>query len=266
MSAIYAAYIADLEAREKPTQRVVDAWKRLEAAFGALRPDQVTKAGSRMYVAARRAQGVKDGTIRTELGMLKTALRSHDKRTPAEVEMPAAGEPPERFITRDEYVRLRDAARSDHIRLFIILALATAARKSAILQLTWERVDFEAGRINLGRRVGNKGRGVKPMTREARAALEAAYAGRTCDHVIEYAGQPVGSIDKAFTRAVERAGLSEIGPHDIRRSAGRWMAEDGVPMEQIAAYLDHRDMRVTTKHYARFSPDFLAGPARSLEV
>ena len=128
MSAIYAEYLTDLAARGKSTQRGQDAWKRLGRAFGALRPDQVTKDRSRAYADARRHQGAKDGTIRTELGFLKTALRAHDKRTPAEVEMPAMSEAPDRYLTREEYARLRDAAKSAHIRLFIVLALATAGR------------------------------------------------------------------------------------------------------------------------------------------
>lgn len=263
---IVLAYADDLEERGKSGERVRYAMKRLREKFGVLRPDQVTKKLCREYIAERRDHGVSDGTIRTELGRLRSALVAHDKRTAAEIELPPDPGARERWITREEYARLRDATRSDHMRLFVVLALATAARKGAILQLTWDRVDFETGRINLGKRVGNKGRGVKPMTPEARRELEKAYAGRTCGYVIEYAGKPLGSIDAAFARAVKRAGIPKIGPHDIRRSAGRWMAEDGVPMAEIAAYLDHKDMKVTIKHYAVFSPDFLAGAARSLEV
>lgn len=260
------AYVADLEARGKDPTRMRDAWKRLDGRFGALRPDQATKDVSRQYVAERRRQGASDGTIRTELGRLRTALRARDKHTPAIIELPPEPEPRARWLTREEYARLRDAARSDHIRLFIVLALATAARKGAILNLTWDRVHLDTGRINLGRRVGNKGRGVKPMTPEARAELEKAKTGATCEYVIEYGGDRVGSIDQAFRRTVGWAGIEPCGPHDIRRSAARWMAEAGVPMGEIAAYLDHTSTAVTEKVYAVFSPDYLADAARALEV
>jgi len=43
-----------------------------------------------------------------------------------------------------------------------------------------------------------------------------------------------------------------------------WMAEDRVPMSEIAAFLGHRDSAVTSKVYARYNPDFLRGAARSL--
>jgi hypothetical protein len=35
------------------------------------------------------------------------------------------------------------------------------------------------------------------------------------------------------------------------------MAEDEVPMQQIAQYLGHNDSRTTERVYARFSPDYL---------
>lgn len=266
MAEIFAAYADDLEARGKPAERVRDAWKRLAPTFAAMLPEHVSRLLSRAYVAERRREGAGDGTIRRELGALRSALRWQSKATPAVVELPSPPPSRDRFLTRDEYAALLGAAQSDHIRLFIILALATAARKTAILELTWDRVDFAGGRIDLGGGSGNKRRGVKPMTQRAREALEFAYAARTCEHVIEYRGGPVLRIDKAFRRTVERSGIPHCGPHDLRRSAARWMVESGVPIEAVSQYLDHTDVRTTMKTYARFSPDFLAGAAQALEV
>src|SRR5262249_16136097 len=38
-----------------------------------------------------------------------------------------------------------------------------------------------------------------------------------------------------------------------------WMAEEGVPMQQIAQYLGHSDSRTTERVYARFSPGTICG-------
>jgi integrase len=43
------------------------------------------------------------------------------------------------------------------------------------------------------------------------------------------------------------------------------MAEAGVSMEEIAQYLGHRDVGITRKVYARFSPDYLRKAAAALE-
>ncbi len=55
-------------------------------------------------------------------------------------------------------MRLLDAAITQHIRLFIVLALATAGRMAAILDLTWDRVDLQSGVIRSNRRKRRKGR------------------------------------------------------------------------------------------------------------
>src|SRR5271163_387559 len=76
VASIYGAYLAD-----KGKERAKWAWKRLEGHFGALRPDQVDRPSCRSYVAARRKDGVGDGTIWSELTFLRAALRWHDKNT-----------------------------------------------------------------------------------------------------------------------------------------------------------------------------------------
>lgn len=261
VAAIFAGYLA-----EKGTERARWAWGRLRPHFGAFRPDQVTVAACRAYAAARRAAEAGDGTIHTELTFLRAALRWHSPATPAVVELPPKPPPMEHHLTRPQYEALVAAATTPHVRLFIILALATAGRMTAILELTWDRVDFDRGVIRLGtgeRR--RKGRASLPMTDRARAALIEAAKAQTCDHVIEYAGGPVRKIRKAFAAAAERAGVPWCTPHVLRHTAAVWMAEAGTPMAEIAQYLGHEDDRITQRVYARFSPQHLRRAAGALE-
>lgn len=260
VASIFPAYLAD-----KGTDRARWAWERLRGTFGPLRPDQVTRPLCRAYVAARRTHGIGDGTIHTELTFLRAALRWHDRATPAVVELPSKPPPAEHHLTRDQYERLLRAADTVHIRLFIVLALATAGRAGAILDLTWARVDFERSVIRLGegeRR--RKGRATVPMTDRVRAALIEAAAARTCDHVIEYGGTRVASVKHGFATAARAAGLPWCTPHVLRHTAAVWMAEDGVPMAEIAQFLGHSDSRITERVYARFSPSHLRRAARAL--
>jgi integrase len=51
---------------------------------------------------------------------------------------------------RDEARALLKACRRfPHVRAFVALSLATAARQSALLELTWDRVDMDKRRITL---------------------------------------------------------------------------------------------------------------------
>lgn len=63
--------------------------------------------------------------------------------------------------------------------------------------------------------------------------------------------------------AAERNNL-KAHPHMFRHSAAVWMAEDRVPMSEIASFLAHRDINVTVSVYARHHPDYLREAARSL--
>lgn len=262
VAGIYRAYHA-----EKPNTRAAWAWLQLEGPFGNLRPDHITRTICRGYIARRRAQGRSDGTIRSELTYLRAALRWHDPHTKAVIELPPNPPPRERYLQRAEYTRLLNAANDPHVRLFIILALATAGRMTAILELTWDRVLFDDGviRLGLGGEKRRKGRANVPLTASARAALEQAYTVRTCDHVIEYAGRPVLNIRKGFATAAATAEVHGCTPHVLRHTAAVWMAEAGVPMAEVAQYLGHTDSRLTERVYARFSPTYLRRAAAALD-
>jgi integrase len=111
----------------------------------------------------------------------------------------------------------------------------------------------------------HKGRAIVPITRTLKAALLEARQGALSNHVIEWAGKPVQKPRRALARAGRNAGIGHVHPHLLRHSAAVHMAEDGVPIEEIAQYLGHSDVNVTRKIYARFSPDYLRKAAASLE-
>lgn len=268
---IWDAYRADRDGR--PIAKTMGfERKAVLAHFGDLAADDITDEVCRAYIRRRRSAGRQDGTIWTELGHLRTALKWAERtkriaRAP-HIERPQKPAPKDRHLTREEAERLLDAAGMPHVRLFIVLAITTAARASALLDLTWDRCDFDRRLIYLkdpemvGRR---KGRATVPMNDTARAALSEALAGARSEFVIEWAGQKVGKVRKGIDNAARRAGLDDVTPHVLRHTAAVWMAERGTPMSEIAQFLGHTSTAVTERVYARFSPDYLRGAADSLE-
>lgn len=264
---IVPAYIADKkESGARSTKAMEASWKALKSSFGHLRPDQVNKPLCRLYAKARRGGGASDGTIIKDLGVLKAALRWAKMGSQASFEMPHTPDPRDRYITREEMEKLALAAESAHTEMFIRLAWATAGRATALLELTWDRVDFVRGQIRLSKGEGRrKGRATVPMTDSLRAALEAAYGVHTCDHVIEWGGEPIRNIAKAFRRACERAKIEGVSPHILRHSAAVKMAMDGVDLYKIGQFLGHTDPRVTYRTYARYRPEHMADAKAALE-
>jgi integrase len=56
------------------------------------------------------------------------------------------------------------------------------------------------------------------------------------------------------------------GAHLLRHSAAVWIADDGVPMEEIVQYLGHSSTAVPRRSYARFSSECLPKAASSLNL
>lgn len=129
---------------EKQGRRSADAM-RLEAAqigsrFFHLRPDQISVAMVREHIAARRAAGRGDGTIWTELGRLRTALRWAEARRiiahAPPIEQPPKPAPLDRWLTREEIDRLLRCDAVPHVILACRLTPGTCARPTAALDLT----------------------------------------------------------------------------------------------------------------------------------
>jgi integrase len=266
---IWADYVADrTKAGKLSVGRMEDAWKRLAPHFGNLFPDDISTDLVRDYTAKRRETGASDGTIHTELGYLRAALRKRLKGRAPEIPLPPKPRPRHRYLTPEEARRLIDATQMPHVRLFILLALYTAGRPSSILDLQWDRVDLLRGVAHLdnpARDRTSKGRATVPIPDVLRSDLRRARESALTDYVIEWAGKPVKSIKRSVQRSAERAGLSFVTPYVLRHTAAVWMAEAGVPMSEISQYLGHTSTKVTERTYARYSPDYLrkAGSAIS---
>lgn len=256
---------------DRPTARTLDyTGKAVLEHFGHLRPDLASREACLGYDAARSRTGISKGSIHTELGHLRSALRFAEKvgmieRAPY-IWRPAKPAPKERYLAHDEITALVEGAGTPHIRLAIILLLGTAGRVGAILDLTWDRVDFERGTINLrlNDAVTRKGRAVVPMNAMTRAALQTARDAALTDYVVEYGCERVKSIRNGFGAACRRAELSGVTIHTLRHTSAVYMAEAGVPMSQISQYLGHSNTATTERVYARYSPTALRDAAEVL--
>jgi integrase len=270
VGAIVEAYLADKDKTAIRAKDLRGSWKQAEPTFGHLRPDQVTRDVCRAYRDARYKQGRMPATVRKDLEVVRAALNFFKKGGQSVFELPPQPKAKDRFLSKGEARALIKAARKvPHIRAFIVLSLTTAARQSALLELTWDRVDFRLGRISLA--LGDdmdesgKRRANVPMNRRARMYLEALHRARTSDYVIEYAGRRVLSVKKGFRAAVDRAELEGVTPHILRHTAASWMAMARVEMLDISKYLGHSDMSVTIKRYAKVHPDFLKKASEALD-
>jgi integrase len=270
---VLGRYLANrVEAAVPGAWRLGYAHKPLIRVLGDKVPGAITAAACHAYARRRRGEGVSDGTVRIELAALKAAMRwagHRDQRLIAEVPtivMPPRGESRVRWLTREEADRLIAACDRHHIRLFVLIALNTAARTGAILGLTWDRVDL-ALRI-----VDFRDPAVAPSRKRRRlvrindtlaAALSEAKAVSTSGHVIEWAGQGIARIIHGFRDAAARAGLAGVTPHVLRHTAVTWMLQAGVGIWEVAGMAGMTTEMIEAV-YGHHHPDYQRSAARAL--
>jgi integrase len=186
------------------------------------------------------------------------------------VVVPPGGNARERWLTQEEVRQIIEGASELHVKLFIILSVTTAARPSHVLSLKWKAVDTEARIIDfrdLDTAANNKVRPRVPINATCLEHLTVARELARTEYVIEMNGR--GGFARAYKGVVEaarRAGIKGVSPYVLRHTAGVWMAKARVPMQEIAAFMGHKDLKTTIKHYAHHHPDFLRGAANALEI
>ncbi len=251
----------------------VNSWKLLQPHFENVAAADVVDEVPR-YISGRRRgvrgrRPVKDSTIRRELVALRACLNwcSNPRVHKAPLiplippfEMPEEGQPRDRWLTGDEVTALfaaADASADDkRVGLFLRVALSTAGRKQAVLDLTWDRVDFETRVIHLhdpDQRVTKKRRASVPISASLLPVLRDAHAARKNDLVFGHRGfdayHPVRRVAKA-------AGLQKVTPNVLRHTAATHMARAGVPLWKIAKVLGN-SLAMVEKVYAKHVPDDL---------
>lgn len=264
---LWKAYVEDRKKIIATPGRFQGTWRALGPHFGHRLGRAITRDDCHAYHKARRAEGRKDSTVKTELELLRACLRFRYGDKAPRLWLPPESSPRDRYITKAELTKLLDVIETPHVRLYVILAVTTGARMSALLDLTWDRVDLVRGTVDFrpaGRHQTNKRRTIVPLNARARHAIEEARRGAMTDYVIEYAGAQIKNVRKAIVAAGQRAKLP-VSPHVFRHTAGVWMAEADVPMQKIAQYLGHTSTRVTERTYARYSPSYMRDASSALE-
>lgn len=280
---LWELYLKD-RARDKLRNDIYEAnWVSLRKVFENRIPALLTKDDWRDYAEHRiLKEGRSSWTVHTELSRLKACLKwavenHHLEKMPLWW-LPQRGKHRDRVLTFDEAERLFNAAAeySDpHIFLFIMLALSTGARHTAILDLTWDRVDFENNTIQYDEnkpieplsKSWRKGRATVPMGARLKEALLRAYEARQTNHVIEHGGRRLKTVREGFAAAVKRAGLSDdITPHTLRHTVSTWLKEKGVGLEYRAQLLGHSDSRMTDIGYSHAKPAYLSTTVEILDA
>ncbi len=264
---LWQLWLADRAKDNLSNDTYAFSWRSTGPVFGHRAWNVLTPDDFRAYAQARFDLGRAPATVHAELSRLKNCFKWAARRRligfVPDVWTPSRGKGRKLAISIAEARALLTQAGDPHVKLFILLLLTTGARHKAILDLTWDRVDFERGTIQYDERVDSnpmhknyqKGRATVPFGPAVRVALELAFRGRQTDHVIEHGGKRLTTARDGFANAVWRAGLNpKVTPHTIRHSVATWAKERGDDFHKIASLLGHGDSRTSEIHYTHVDP------------
>lgn len=165
----------------------------------------------------------------------------------------------DRFLHGDELrAFFASLAEEQHaiLRDFFMVSILTGARRSNVQAMRWEEIDFATGLWRIPETKSGQPVVVplvSPVIELLRLRLLAAngspwvFPGRgKTGHIVE--------PKSAWKRIIQRAGLVDVRPHDLRRSLGSWMAMTGSGLPVVGKMLGH-SQPATTAIYARLAVD-----------
>ena len=185
--------------------------------------------------------------------------------------------PRERFLSEEEFKclgRVLDEMETEgkvqpNVVAAIRLLMLTGCRKSEILTLRWEDVDFEAGEFWLrDAKTGARAVAISPTARRVLAAIP-RVTGNPWVIASAKPGGRVTHINWVWLLIRNRAGLNDVRIHDLRHSFASRALALGESLPMIGKLLGHRKVQ-TTARYAHLARDSVktsaARVAESLRV
>jgi integrase len=164
----------------------------------------------------------------------------------------------DRFLQADELPRFFEALAqepNETIRDYVLVSLLTGARKSNVLAMRWEQISFDRAEWRIPETKNGTPQTVT-LSPEALEVLRNRQNGNTAGYVFPGDGKKGHLVEpkKGWARILERAGLSDLRLHDLRRTLGSWQAKTGASLAIIGKSLHHRNTS-TTAIYARLDLD-----------
>ena len=286
---VISIYAEDVAIRHARTRDTAARFERLLDFFGDESLLYLNRRTCIAYARHRRSEAA----ARRELEDLRAAIRYHWENgyctalTP--VVLPDRSESRDRWLTRSEAARLlwcawrlrqpqyesiTERPTAQHVARFILVALYTGTRAGAICGASLEPgsgrgwIDLRQGvfyRRPNGRRETNKRQPPVRVPSRLLAHLRRwARLGVASRAIVEWNGEPVRKINKAFRSARNAAGFGpDVVPHTLRHTCATWLAQSGVPIWEAAGFLG-MTAEMFERVYGHHHPDYQRGASEAV--
>lgn len=255
-----------------------------------IRLQDVTLAILQTYIDEKHTRGRVDGTG----GLSARSLRLHKnilhQTLDEAVKAGLLTVNPSRFLILPQQTRheahfysagqlqlLFDAIRDEPIYPLVKITALYGLRRSELLGLKWDSIDFETGTLTIRHTVTKVSRVVEkdktknassyrsfPLTDEVRSILLSAKAAaqenrrlfgvsyHQCDYVFTWPdGRPISPdyVTEKFSALLKKHGLPHIRFHELRHSCASLLLNNGFGLKDVQEWLGHSDIKMTANIY-----------------
>lgn len=280
---------------ESSRQRAHDAARFIIQGLGDRAAPEIDHISIQRYmdkrirgvIRGRRRKTASTSTLRRELGVLVAAINHavRRRRLSADdapyIELPSESAPRERWLVEEEIDRLlawaADSAeygydtdgRLSICHRYLLLGYATAARRGAILGLSWRQVELDSrlvrydldtdGHRRTGGR-GNKRRVPVPIADWLVPWLDRIKREAVSSWVMDAPDlnlrRPWERFCAAAARELDNDRYRDLNPHALRHTAATHMARAGVGMWELAGILGD-SLETCQRNYLHHAPEHL---------
>jgi integrase len=166
----------------------------------------------------------------------------------------------DRFLQADElprFFRALAAEKNETLRDYLLISLLTGARQNNVLTMRWDQLNLDAGTWYIPE-TKNGTPQIVPLTPHALSILRSRKDSASVFSKFVFEGRGrTGRLTvpkRGWYRILERAGISNLRIHDLRRTLGSWQAATGASLPIIGKTLNHKHPS-STAIYARLSID-----------
>ena len=249
---------SSINKRPRSARRDFFLINRLGAHFNGKYLYEITPMIIEKYKALR-CETVAPATVNRELACLKCMFnkailwgKTYDNPV-RQVKLFKEDNQRKRYLEQDEIPKFIESC-SDHLKPIVIVAVFTGMRKSEILNLRWEDIDFKRGIIYLLFTKNNEKREVLMNDIVSKTLLSVERHKDSPYVFLSHTGKPYTNVRKSFDTALKKCGIIDFKFHDLRHTFASQLVMMGIDIKTVQELMGHKTIEMTLR-YSHLSPD-----------
>ena len=250
-----------LKHRQASYERHEYAYRAVRKFYGGKRLSRINPHSLFRYISKRKDDGVSEVTINRELAFLRNMFTvaigwgKASENPVKKITLFQEDNSRTRYLTEEEEERLL-AQCKPHLYRVVLTGIHTGLRKSELLSLTWNNINFDHRLVTVEAAYAKNGeaRSVPMSSRLTETLLPIRILDDPNAPVFYNSeGKPYRDISTAFNSAVRRAEIEDFTFHDLRHTFASRLVMRGVDLTTVKELMGHKHINMTLR-YAHLSP------------